>query len=95
MANRRNVKITKLISEDIPGAISCIQQAFAQDPYNNWVFNRATVGRQKVMSPALAVITDAPVFIRSKPPVPEVEMLMGDEQRYTRRCKGHRGRIQG
>lgn len=28
-------------SSDIDGAITCIQRAFADDPYNNWVFNRA------------------------------------------------------
>lgn len=33
------VEITALTEADIPGAIDTIQQAFADDPYNRWVFN--------------------------------------------------------
>ena len=37
------VKVLDLREADIPGAIGCIQSAFAGDPYNNWVFDKATV----------------------------------------------------
>jgi hypothetical protein len=33
------VSIFPLREADIPGAIDAIQQAFASDPYNLWVFN--------------------------------------------------------
>lgn len=33
------VTIIPLNEADIPGAIDCIQQAFADDPYHHWVFN--------------------------------------------------------
>jgi hypothetical protein len=38
-----SVTVTALSEADIPGAIECIQQAFADDPYNHWVFDRKTV----------------------------------------------------
>ena len=34
------IKVTPLTEPDIPGAITCIQQAFEHDPYNNWVFDK-------------------------------------------------------
>ena len=33
------IKVTDITEQDIPGAIRCIQDAFAEDPYNHWVFN--------------------------------------------------------
>jgi len=33
------VKITPLTEADIPGAITAIQVAFAEDPYSLWIFN--------------------------------------------------------
>jgi len=33
------IEISPLKENDIPGAIDAIQQAFANDPYNLWVFN--------------------------------------------------------
>ncbi|KAI1384626.1 acyl-CoA N-acyltransferase [Hypoxylon trugodes] len=41
------VKVSLLTEADIPGAVSAIQQAFADDPYNNWVFNRSTFNQQR------------------------------------------------
>ena len=40
---------------DINGAIDCIQKAFAEDPYNKWVFNdRANVRESTLLlSPSL------------------------------------------
>jgi len=38
-----SIQVTPITETDIPGAISCIQQAFADDPYNNWVFDRTKV----------------------------------------------------
>ncbi|KAI4144293.1 MAG: hypothetical protein LQ340_006709 [Diploschistes diacapsis] len=37
-----SISIASLTEADIPGAIECIQLAFSDDPYNNWVFDRAT-----------------------------------------------------
>jgi len=33
------IEIVPLTEADIPGAVECIQQAFANDPYFLWVFN--------------------------------------------------------
>ena len=33
------IVVTPLKEADIPGAIDCIQAAFAEDPYNRWVFS--------------------------------------------------------
>ncbi|KAH8801647.1 acyl-CoA N-acyltransferase [Xylogone sp. PMI_703] len=33
------ITVTKLTEADIPGAITAIQEAFANDPYNLWVYN--------------------------------------------------------
>ena len=32
------IKVTRMTEADIDGAIDTIQQAFADDPYNNWVY---------------------------------------------------------
>jgi hypothetical protein len=32
------VEVTRMAEADIDGAIDTIQQAFADDPYNNWVY---------------------------------------------------------
>lgn len=34
------ITVTPLTDPDIPGAVACIQRAFAADPYNNWVFHQ-------------------------------------------------------
>lgn len=31
--------VSPIAEKDIPGAIECIQQAFAEDPYNRWIFD--------------------------------------------------------
>ncbi|KAK5167729.1 uncharacterized protein LTR77_007428 [Saxophila tyrrhenica] len=36
------IEITPITEGDIPGAVTCIQQAFKEDPYNNWVFDQKT-----------------------------------------------------
>ncbi|KAI0180915.1 acyl-CoA N-acyltransferase [Hypoxylon sp. FL1284] len=36
------VRVSLLTEADIPGAVTAIQQAFADDPYNNWVFDKST-----------------------------------------------------
>ena len=33
------IKVTPITEPDIPGAVTCIQRAFREDPYNNWVFS--------------------------------------------------------
>ena len=32
------VEITRMVESDIDGAVECIQKAFAEDPYFEWVF---------------------------------------------------------
>lgn len=32
------IKVTRMKHEDIDGAIDTVQQAFADDPYNNWIY---------------------------------------------------------
>ncbi|KAG4432665.1 hypothetical protein IFR05_011843 [Cadophora sp. M221] len=36
------IQISRLTEADIPGAVTAIQQAFADDPYNLWVYNDRT-----------------------------------------------------
>jgi hypothetical protein len=39
------IEVSRMTEADIDGAIDTIQQAFAEDPYNNWVFpDREKVG---------------------------------------------------
>ncbi|KAI0400835.1 acyl-CoA N-acyltransferase [Xylaria palmicola] len=35
------IQVSLLAEPDIPGAVAAIQEAFADDPYNNWVFDRS------------------------------------------------------
>jgi len=32
------IQVTRMAEADIDGAITTIQEAFANDPYNNWVY---------------------------------------------------------
>jgi GNAT superfamily N-acetyltransferase len=41
------VLISQITDQDIEGAITCIQAAFASDPYNHWVFDRANFSVQR------------------------------------------------
>lgn len=34
------IEVTPITEADIPGAVTCIQRAFEDDPYNNWVFDK-------------------------------------------------------
>lgn len=34
------IQISPLTPKDIPSAVHCIQAAFADDPYNHWIFHR-------------------------------------------------------
>lgn len=34
-----SVQVCRMTEGDIDGTIDCIQKAFAEDPYNKWVFN--------------------------------------------------------
>ncbi|CZS98890.1 related to acetyltransferase, GNAT family family [Rhynchosporium graminicola] len=36
------IQISRLTESDIPGAVTVIQEAFANDPYNLWVYNDRT-----------------------------------------------------
>lgn len=42
---KMTIQISRIAEPDIPGAITAIQKAFAEDPYNLWVYNdRSKVG---------------------------------------------------
>jgi hypothetical protein len=34
-----SIEIAPLAQADIPGAVECVQQAFADDPYFRWAFD--------------------------------------------------------
>ncbi|KAI6091926.1 acyl-CoA N-acyltransferase [Hypoxylon rubiginosum] len=42
-----SIRVSLLAEEDIPGAVTAIQQAFADDPYNNWVFDKSTFNARR------------------------------------------------
>ncbi|KAI4866881.1 acyl-CoA N-acyltransferase [Hypoxylon rubiginosum] len=42
-----SIRVSLLTEADIPGAITAIQQAFADDPYRNWVFDKSTFDPQR------------------------------------------------
>jgi hypothetical protein len=42
------VEIRPITHDDIPGAARCIQEAFADDPYNKWVFDKSKVCEQSI-----------------------------------------------
>ncbi|RWA13869.1 hypothetical protein EKO27_g1250 [Xylaria grammica] len=41
------IRVTLLAERDIPGAVAAIQEAFADDPYNNWVFDKTRFDPQR------------------------------------------------
>lgn len=41
------LEVTRITQDDIPGAITCIQKAFADDPYANWVFHRPNFSEKR------------------------------------------------
>jgi hypothetical protein len=50
--NKMPLEITPIREGDIPGAVDCIQKAFADDPYNHWVFDQSKV-RFSFSSPSI------------------------------------------
>lgn len=45
--NEMTITVAALEEADIPGAIQCIQRAFADDPYNAWVFDKTSFSAQR------------------------------------------------
>ncbi|KAI8634970.1 acyl-CoA N-acyltransferase [Xylariaceae sp. FL1651] len=41
------IQVSLLAEKDIPGAVAAIQEAFADDPYNNWVFDKSKFDPQR------------------------------------------------
>jgi len=41
------IKVYPITEKDIPGAVSCIQQAFEDDPYNKWVFDKSNFSHKR------------------------------------------------
>lgn len=39
------IKVLSITEADIPGAVKCIQDAFAEDPYADWQFDRKTFSK--------------------------------------------------
>ena len=36
--HKMSIQVSRMTEADIDGAIDTIQQAFADDPYNNWIY---------------------------------------------------------
>jgi hypothetical protein len=54
------IEVSRMTEADIDGAIDTIQQAFAEDPYNNWVFpDREKVGTSAILYTVPHVPTQA------------------------------------
>jgi hypothetical protein len=51
------IQVTRMTEADIDGAIDTIQQAFAEDPYNLWIYP----DRSKVCASILAQRTFTPL----------------------------------
>ena len=45
------IEVTRMTEADIDGAIDTIQQAFADDPYNKWVYPDRSKVRPALPSP--------------------------------------------
>ncbi|KAI1816810.1 acyl-CoA N-acyltransferase [Poronia punctata] len=41
------IHVSPITERDIPGAVAAIQEAFADDPYNNWVFDKSKFDRKR------------------------------------------------
>jgi GNAT superfamily N-acetyltransferase len=41
------IEITPITESDIPGAVTCIQRAFAEDPYALWVFDQKNFSQER------------------------------------------------
>ena len=41
------LQVSSITEADIPGAITCIQRAFEDDPYANWVFDRPNFSKER------------------------------------------------
>ncbi|KAF2742048.1 acetyltransferas-like protein, partial [Sporormia fimetaria CBS 119925] len=51
------IQITPMTEADIPGAIDTIQQAFADDPYNNWIYPDRSKARPIPLSIPISALT--------------------------------------
>ena len=70
------IQVTRMKEADIDGAIDTIQQAFANDPYNNWVFP----DRKKVLNSVpvfLRALLTLPGLSSTKPRIPHPTMPLG------------------
>lgn len=47
-----SIEIVPLAEADIPGAVDCLQRAFSDDPYFQWVFNEPSKVRDAISSKA-------------------------------------------
>jgi hypothetical protein len=57
------IEVSRLTEADIQGAITCIQLAFAEDPYNLWVYNdRSKVGSSPTIQHLLLPFYSAVIF---------------------------------
>ena len=43
-----SIEILPLAEADIPGAVDCLQKAFSDDPYFQWVFNEPSKVRDAI-----------------------------------------------
>ena len=86
------IQVTRMKEADIDGAIDTIQQAFANDPYNNWVFpDREKVLTSVPVSRALLTISG---LSSTKPRIPHPTMPLGHRTWPLPRRTRHREPVQ-
>lgn len=83
-----SIEVTRMTEADIDGAIDTIQQAFAEDPYNNWVYpDRSKV---QICSPPCIQRTthhsQPPGLPNTKPRLPNPPLPLGHIPRSLPRC---------
>jgi hypothetical protein len=65
------LQVTLMTEPDIDGAIDTIQQAFAEDPYNKWIYN----DRSKVQIPSSHALSNFDKPTRNSSPPFEIGYL--------------------
>lgn len=72
------VEVTRMTEADIDGAIDTIQQAFADDPYNNWVYpDRSKVHRPQTCRTRTSSLTRPPGRPNAQPRLAYAAVSLG------------------
>jgi hypothetical protein len=62
-----DLEVSLMKEEDIDGAIATIQQAFAEDPYNKWIYDERPKVRPQITRTPFIFLTQL-VYPVSNPP---------------------------